>query len=317
MEERRPPAPDGTPDPTPPRRSNPASDGLPPVSPGTVPAPAQPPSPLRAHRAGFLARVGVWRRFVLAYLRANLQGALEYRISFVSQVFAMMLNDAMWLVFWLAYFDKFQVVEGWGREEIVTLWAVVAAGFGLATTFCGNLFRLAGIVVRGELDIYLSLPKPTLPHLLISRMSITAPGDILFGVLGFLWFVRPDPGQLALFAVCTVTSGTIIVVFGVLSQSLVFWLGNAEALGEQLTNALINFSTYPTPIFRGIVKAALFTLIPAGFIAYVPVRLFQVFTWPLFLGLLGFTAFGIVLAALVFSWGLRRYESGNLILIRE
>ena len=272
---------------------------------------------LRAHRRGLPARFAVWTGFVLAYVRANVQSALEYRISFVSQVFAMILNDCMWLVFWLAYFDKFQVVEGWGRDEIVTMWGVVAAGFGLATTFCGNLFRIAGVVVRGELDIYLSLPKPTLPHLLISRMSVTAPGDILFGVLGFLLLVRPDPGQIAVFALCTVTSGTTIAAFGIVSQSLAFWLGNAEAAGEQLTNALINFSTYPTPIFRGMAKAALFTVIPAGFIAYVPVRLFQEFSWPLLFGLLGFTLVAISLAIFVFLRGLRRYESGNLVLMRE
>ena len=108
---------------------------------------------LQHHRG----RLAVWARFLAAYARANLQGALEYRASFISQVVAMTLNDAMWLVFWLAYFDKFRVVEGWGRAEIVTLWAVVAASFGLATTFCGNLFRLAGMIVRGELDIYLAL----------------------------------------------------------------------------------------------------------------------------------------------------------------
>jgi ABC-2 type transport system permease protein len=262
-------------------------------------------------------RIAVWLRFVAAYAHANLQSALEYRVSFFTQVFAMMLNDGMWLVFWLAYFDKFQVVEGWGRAEIVTLWAVVAASFGLATTVCGNLFRLSGLIVRGELDIYLALPKPALPHMLISRMSVTAPGDVLFGIAGFAWFVQPDLGQWALFLVSIVSGAIIFTAFGIATHSLAFWLGNADAVAEQLTNALISFSTYPTPIFRGVVKVALFTLLPAGFIAYVPVQLFREFSWLRLAGLWGFAALALAVAVLIFRLGLRRYESGNLVLIRE
>jgi ABC-2 type transport system permease protein len=265
----------------------------------------------------------LWRRLrassslLGAYLRVNLQGALEYRASFFGQAFAMLLNDGMWLVFWVAFFDRFRLVAGWGRIEIVMLWAVVAAGFGLATTICGNLFRLAGMITRGELDAYLSLPVPALPHLLMSRMNLTAPGDIVFALAGFGWLAHPDPAQWVLFAVFSLTSAAIFVGFGVITQSLSFWLGSGEGLAGQLSNALISFSTYPTVIFRGAVKLALFTVLPAGLIAYVPVRLLREFSWPMFAGLLLFASAIVALAFAVFHAGLRRYESGNLVTMRD
>lgn len=229
----------------------------------------------------------------------------------------MLLNDIMWLIFWLAYFGKFQVIAGWGRDEIVTLWAVVAAGYGLGTAVCGNIFRLAGMIVRGEMDFYLSLPKPVLPHALVSRMNLTAPGDILFGMLVFGLIVRPAVAQWGLFMLFVLTTATIFIGFGVITQSLAFWLGNAEGLAQQLVNALISFSTYPTVIFGGTVKFVLFTIIPAGFIAYVPVQLLRAFSLPLLAGLLAFSL-GITAAAwLVFRAGLRHYESGNLVLMRD
>ena len=55
--------------------------------------------------------------------------------------------------------------------------------------------------------------------------------------------------------------------------SLAFWLGSAEGLFGQLYGALTNFSTYPTPIFQGPVKWLLFTMLPAGFLAGLPVGL--------------------------------------------
>ena len=262
-------------------------------------------------------RLAVYLRFIGRYIAANLQGALEYRVSFVSQVIAMLINDVVWLVFWLAYFDSFPLVAGWGRAEIVTLWAILGAAFGIAVTFFGGTFRLAGMIVRGELDFFLALPKPALLHMLVSRMSPTAPGDVLFGVAVYGYLIRPGLIDLALFALFTLTGAVIFVAFGVITQSLAFWLGNAEGLGQQFSNALITFSTYPTVIFQGLVKAVLFTVIPAGFIAYMPVQLLRSFSWPMFGGLLLFTAGAAIAAVVVFQAGLRRYESGNLVLVRE
>lgn len=102
-------------------------------------------------------------RFVGSYLSANVQGALEYRASFAGQIFAMLINDVMWLVFWLAYFGKFRLVAGWGRDEIVMLWAICAAAFGLATTLCGNLLNLAAMVARGDLDFTWHCPSRCCP----------------------------------------------------------------------------------------------------------------------------------------------------------
>ncbi|MGH2351630.1 MAG: hypothetical protein ACRDJN_08455 [Chloroflexota bacterium] len=42
--------------------------------------------------------------FVAHYLKANLQIALEYRVSFWVQVLAMVINDAMWIAFWAIFF---------------------------------------------------------------------------------------------------------------------------------------------------------------------------------------------------------------------
>lgn len=264
-----------------------------------------------------LSRLVVHAKFIGGYVAANLQGALEYRVSFVSQVVAMLINDLVWLIFWLAYFGSFPLVAGWGRAEIITLWAVAAAAFGVADTFFGGTLRLAGMIARGELDFFLALPKPVLLHMLLSRMNLTAPGDVLFGVAVYGFLIRPGLGDAALFALFTLTGAIIFVAFGTLTQSLAFWLGNAEGLGQQFFNALLSFSTYPTTIFRGVVKAVLFTVIPAGFITYVPVQLLRSFSWPMLGGLLLFTCAVAMAAIMVFNAGLRRYESGNLVLMRE
>src|SRR5713101_5332127 len=132
-------------------------------------------------------------RFVLAYLALNLSAALEYRAAFLLQALGMMLNDVVFFVFWVVYFARFSNVGGWGPGDVALLWAVAATSIGLSAALFGNCTRLATIVVQGQLDYYLSLPKDTLLHLLISRSGLAGWGDVVFGLLAYALFGRHDP----------------------------------------------------------------------------------------------------------------------------
>src|SRR5687767_8541626 len=70
---------------------------------------------------------------VCAYTRANLKAQLEYRGAFFSQAGAMFINDGAWLLFWAFFFTRFPVLQGWGLTDVLSLWAMVAAGFGSPT----------------------------------------------------------------------------------------------------------------------------------------------------------------------------------------
>lgn len=255
--------------------------------------------------------------FLLAYLRLNLLAGMEYRASFIAQVVGMFLNDGLWLAFWWLYFTRFPVVEGWRREDVMVLWAVLALSYGLAVGVFGNSRRLAGLIAQGQLDYYLVLPKNALLHALVSRMDYTAIGDALFGLAVFLALGPVRPGTAALFLVAALAGAAILAGFFVTVSSLAFFLGNAEGLAGQVHNAMIHFSTYPTSIFQGVVKIVLFTLIPAGFISSVPVYLIREFH-PWFLAaLVSVGAAAVALGWGAFQLGLRRYESGNLTMMRS
>jgi ABC-2 type transport system permease protein len=256
-------------------------------------------------------------RFVWAYVRANLKVALEYRFAFWGNVLAMFLNDLMWVGFWAIFFSRFPAVRGYDLRDVMTIWAVAALGFGIAAGIFGNCHRYAALVADGSLDFYLLLPRPVLLHVLVSRMSISAWGDALFGLALYAAIVRPSPLELGAFVLVALAAGAIMASYLSLANALAFWLGQAEGLANQLSNALITFATYPTTLFSGMVRVLLFTALPAGFVAYVPVRFLR--EWqPWQLGaLLGAAALFLVLMIAVFRLGLRRYESGNLVAMRS
>ena len=80
-----------------------------------------------------------------------------------------------------------------------------------------------------------------------------------------------------------------------------------------MLGALTTFSTYPMNIFTGVVRLLLFTVVPAGFVSFVPLQLLQQFSWPLLGGMVGFTVLFVAVAVGMFQLGLKRYESGNLL----
>jgi ABC-2 type transport system permease protein len=264
-----------------------------------------------------LHRIRAHARIFGPYVQANMLIALEYRATFISQVVGMALNDGMWVAFWWIYFTRFPVLSGgWGIADVLGLWAVAAVGFGICTACCGNVLRLASMISLGDLDYYLALPKNVLMHVLVSRMDVTAWGDVLFGLGVFVLFLRPSPERIVLFLTLALCGAVIFLAFNILWQSLSFWLGNAEGLATQMWNALITFATYPASLFQGLVRVLLFTLLPAGFLSYIPVQLLRQFDPAWFAAEVAVAVGALAVAVWVFYRGLRRYESGNLLILR-
>jgi ABC-2 type transport system permease protein len=189
-----------------------------------------------------------------SYVKLNFRSHLEYRGAFFSQVVAMFVNNALWLLFWSIFFKRFPVLHGWDFNDVITVWGVTAAGYGLATALCGNAIQLPTIVLRGQLDAWLLYPRALLPHLVLGKMTGTSWGDAIFGYAVYIFFVRPNLEHFLLFMLFTLTTTILLIGFFVLIGSLSFFIGNAESITEQWRYSLITFSTYPATLFHGGVK---------------------------------------------------------------
>lgn len=254
--------------------------------------------------------------FLFALWKANLLAAMEYRTAFLSQVVGMMLNNAVYFVFWVIFFDRFKQIRGWGLEEMFFLFGVVAASFGLTAFLFGNAMDLASVIANGRLDYYLSLPRPVLLHVLASRSISSGLGDFTYGVLSFLVARQFAPDTIARFVLATALAVVIFISFLTLVQSLAFWTGNAAQLSQQATNAMVTFSIYPITLFDDSARLILFTVIPAAFMGAVPAEFIRHFEWTTLAQLLAAALVLLALATTVFRLGLRHYESGSAIQVQ-
>ena len=261
-----------------------------------------------------MIRLGAEFRFLRALTAVNLSSAMEYRASFFTQILFMFINNGIYFVFWLIFFNQFGDVNGYDIGDIYLLFAVVAFSYGIGYLFAGNTgANLAYVIAQGRLDYYLVLPRNLLIHVIFSRMQISAVGDITFGLMAFLFAARLQFLDWLFFFATSIPAALVFVGFGVIAGSLAFFMGNAQYASQQMVNAIITFSLYPHTLFTGVTRFLLYTAIPAFFVGAVPVQIVKEHNGTLLLGLWSFSILIWLLAIALFYGGLRRYESGSAI----
>jgi ABC-2 type transport system permease protein len=156
-------------------------------------------------------------------------------------------------------------------------------------------------------------PKPALLHALASRTNASGWGDMTTGLAMLFFSGALAPVTLPWSALAVLCSGAVFTASGVIAQCLAFWLRGMEALARQIWEFTLTFSLYPRTLFGGGVSFLLYTLIPAGFVGFVPSELVRAPSPLLAAAAVGAAALWTVLALAVFRAGLRRYESGNRI----
>ncbi len=248
--------------------------------------------------------------------KSSILSAMEYRVSFLVQVFGMLVNDIALVAIWLIFFQKFPSINGWQFQDTAMLFALTTVNFAIVMIFARGAFEFSKTIARGELDYYLSFPKNVLWHASVSKTDISAIGDLLFGLIIFFFSGDISLEKIGLFAVIGVLTALIFLNFIIITQSITFYVGNFEEAAEQMFHALLGFTLYPQTAFYGALKIIMLTIIPAFFIATLPVQLIQKFNLEFFLILLGFWILTTIIATIIFRRGLRRYESGNLINVK-
>lgn len=252
-------------------------------------------------------------RLIGLYFKYNLQAAMEYRVSFITQAIGMALNNAFFIFFWWVIFTKVSSIGGYGFREVMVIWALAASTFGFLHIFFGNVRQLTRMIINGELDTYLLQPKNVYVNVHCSRMTVSAWGDFIYGYILIIIVYGLDPLKLLLFTLFTAAGGLLSGAVMASADTLTFYIGDASAITRLVTEFLINFTLYPDSIFRREVKWIMYSLLPAGFIVFMPFRLMTAFSWYGLLALLGIDTVYITLGYLFFKRGLKRYESGNLI----
>lgn len=248
------------------------------------------------------------------YIKFNISAVMEYRVSFLVQSFGMILNNGAFIFFWWILFNNLKTIGGYTFQDEMLLWALTSASFGLCFVVFGNVNQITRMILNGELDTYLLQPKDVLINVLCSKTTVSAWGDTLYGIILFLMIKGFNIKSFILFLLFSVTGALLFSSVLVSMHALSFYTGNTEGLAQLVTEFLISFSIYPEGIFNNAVKYILYTVIPVAFIVYIPAEVINEFSVYGFLKVSAAAVIWIVIAYALFYKGLKKYESGNLII---
>jgi ABC-2 type transport system permease protein len=247
-------------------------------------------------------------RFLRALVATSLKVSMANRAAFLLQAAFMALNNLLFFSTWWILFARFERVGSYAMPDMLLLFGVTAAGFGLSVVLCGGTLELARTITEGELDAFLVQPKNVLLRAVASRSVASGWGDL---VSGFVLIGLSDPARLRWAPLAVALAALGFVASACAVHSLAFWLGRIDGLVRVFMEMIMTFSLYPPTLFGVGLRAVLFTIVPAGAIAYLPVELLRApGLRTLATALLGVAVY-VVLAAWLFQRGLRNYASGS------
>ncbi len=237
------------------------------------------------------------------------------KVTFISNVFFMILNNASFIIQWLILFSLKEDLGGFTLKEVILLWGVAASTFGISRFFFSSAFKLSDTITNGKLDAFLVLPKDVLLSVITTDVSVSALGDMIYGYIMLIVYGITVENFIT-FTILTICGGLIVVSISVIFSSLSFYIVKADLVSDTANSLMINFATYPDTIFKGITKMILYTIVPVGISVYLPVRTIIKFNVYNFFIIVVLCIVLMTIAYMVFNRGLKKYSSSNLMISR-
>lgn len=260
-----------------------------------------------------------YARFIKMSVIKNIKAAIEYRKSFIIQTVFMFINNSFFLIFWSIVFDvSGDSINTITMNDILYLWSLPTMAYGIAFFFFGGAQKLGDYIVNGGIDILLLQPKNVIINALLSSSDFSAFGDILYGFLMGLFAVQFDILKFLLLIILSFVVALFFICTNVILRVISIWVGDTSNIEHIYTyTLLLTFATYPENIFPGIIKFLMYTVIPAGYIAFMPIKIVASYDFSLLLILIPVLIIYILLTVLICQKALKKYESTNNVLLRD
>lgn len=248
---------------------------------------------------------------LLEHIKISIKSTVSLRESFLLQSFFMLISNLVFFSFWWIYFTNFSSVKGWTLSDVACLYGIVNGAYGFFSVFMGGGRYVSRMIFEGDLDMLIVKPKSLLLQILGAKSVSSGWGDILSSVIFLAYSGYLTLANLPLLILFILTACAIITSFAIMMGSLAFWMGDSHTLSKQLFEFLLTFSNYPKSIYVGAVKVILLTVVPSGFIGFIPIETIKSHSFSGVCSIVAFTLFYCYLATTLFYRGLKRYTSGN------
>ncbi|MFD9699062.1 ABC transporter permease [Lentzea sp. NPDC059081] len=206
---------------------------------------------------------------------ARLKSQLSYRSSFAIDLVTQVIAQGYELIVILVLFSHITALGGFSREEVLLMYALAGAAFGLADLFAGQLDYLPNYIRTGNFDVLLMRPLGTLPQIMCSDIRLRRIGRIS-GALAVMAYALSHvpidwtPAKVVL-AIATPLAGAVI--YGsvwVVACSICFWIVEGREFANAVTYGSGAFTSYPINVYTRPLRWLMAFVVPGAFVAYYP-----------------------------------------------
>lgn len=254
-------------------------------------------------------------KFILLSIKYNLAREMTNKVTFLTNIIFMILNNAAFLIEWIIFFSIKDNIGGYGLKDVILLWGLASGTYAICFLFFGAVQELPNLIRDGKIDSFLVQPKNVLISILTSQTKVSAIGDLIYSYI-LLFIYGFSVKSFLLFTLFIVTGGIIVTSIATIFGSLAFYFTKADTITGNVMGTMLNFDTYPEGIFKGAIRILFYTIIPISFAVYMPLNILKEFEIIKFMAVIIFTLFITLLAFLSFYKGLKKYSSGNLMSAR-
>lgn len=253
-------------------------------------------------------------RFASYSLKKNLQNSAELRTSFLLNVFGMVLNDVAVVIIWYLFAKAFGEINGWRAIDVIALHGFVAGSFGLVLGPLAGIPRMGETIASGRFDQYLVSPKPLLVRLGFSQISVSALGDVVFGILAL--FVYAILAELSALQILLLLGGLLVSVVMFLAalictKSASFFFADGESIGNGLFEFFLTPGLFHAGAIQGRMRLFFTYVVPSLVVGGIPVEVIREGSILKLLVIAMLAIFWLLLSLRIFAAGVRRYESSN------
>ena len=127
-------------------------------------------------------------KLALINIKKNIKNEKELKSAFLISIIGMCINNMAFLIIWFYFGKTVGELNGWSAMDIFGLYGFSATSFGLITALFAGMVEIPTYIATGNLDKYLLTPRNILLKISTSKISTSAIGDFLYGIVCFIVF---------------------------------------------------------------------------------------------------------------------------------
>lgn len=210
-----------------------------------------------------------------SYLGVSVRAQMQYRASFVLQVFGQLAITAIEFLGVWALFDRFGRLADWSLPEVALFYGTANVAMALADGLSTGFDRFGITIREGGFDRILLRPRSPALQLAGEELTLKRLGRLAQGlfVLGWGWSslglgLAVVPIGLLLFAVF----GATCLFFGlfVVRATICFWTTESLELMNIFTYGGVESAQYPLVIYRAWFRRFFTFIVPLACVCYFP-----------------------------------------------